>query len=161
MRLADQLSARSIGIEARDLPDLVAYADPELLARVLDNVLSSAVSYNRDRGLVVLTGSAHTVAEDEWSVGSISVAARHQVGRRMGPRLRQVLPRRSVSFYVEPAEAVSAWPFAAKYGRARRIFWNRQLLHERDHLRDRPAVNRFTSAVLADHRARVPECDHD
>ena len=74
MRLADQLSARSIGIEARDLPDLVAYADPGLLARVLDNVLSSAVSYNRDRGLVVLTGSAHTVAEDEWSVGSISVA---------------------------------------------------------------------------------------
>ena len=72
-RLTDHLATHGISIEARDLPDLVAYADPRLLARVFDNVLSNAVSYNRDAGLVVLTGAAQASADDEWKVGSISV----------------------------------------------------------------------------------------
>jgi two-component system OmpR family sensor kinase len=73
-RLADHLSTRGISIEARDLPDLVVYAEPRLLARVFDNVLSNAVSYNRDGGRVVLTGSVQASVETEWRVDSISVA---------------------------------------------------------------------------------------
>jgi signal transduction histidine kinase len=57
-RLAGAAASRNINIAARDLPDLVAYADQRLLARVLDNVLANAVSYNREGGEVVISGSA-------------------------------------------------------------------------------------------------------
>jgi signal transduction histidine kinase len=57
-RLASAAAAKDIRIEACDLPDLVAYADPRLLARVLDNVLANAVFYNRDAGRVEISGAA-------------------------------------------------------------------------------------------------------
>ena len=56
-RLASAAAARDIRIDARDLPDLVAYADPRLLARVLDNVLANAVFYNRDAGRIEISGA--------------------------------------------------------------------------------------------------------
>ena len=61
-RLAADLSARAITIATRELPDMIAYADPRLLARVFDNVLSNAVHYNRDGGTVVISGSAEESA---------------------------------------------------------------------------------------------------
>jgi two-component system OmpR family sensor kinase len=69
-RLAGTASARDIRIEARGLPDLVAYADPRLLARVFDNVLSNAVHYNRDGGSVIVSGSAEETAPNEWKVST-------------------------------------------------------------------------------------------
>jgi two-component system OmpR family sensor kinase len=66
-RLADAASSREIGIEARDLPDLVVHVNPRLLARVLDNVLVNAVAYNRTGGLVVVSGAAHVAHSETWT----------------------------------------------------------------------------------------------
>jgi two-component system, OmpR family, sensor kinase len=72
-RLASHLSARAITIAAHELPDMVAYADRRLLARVFDNVLSNGVYYNRDGGTVVISGSAAESAPDQWATGAILV----------------------------------------------------------------------------------------
>jgi signal transduction histidine kinase len=50
-----------------DLPDLIAYADPRLLARVLDNVLANAVFYNRDAGRIQISGAA----DDRSDAGAV------------------------------------------------------------------------------------------
>jgi two-component system OmpR family sensor kinase len=62
-RLAAAATARHIRIEAHELPDLAAYADPRLLARVLDNVLANAVFYNSEHGRIRISGAAAVGSE--------------------------------------------------------------------------------------------------
>ena len=72
-RLAVDRSARAITIATHELPDMIAYADSRLLARVFDNVLSNAVHYNRDGGTVVISGRAEESDPDEWATGVILI----------------------------------------------------------------------------------------
>jgi len=73
-RLAGAAAAGGIAIRTQQLPDLVAYAEPRLLARVFDNVLSNAVHYNREGGEVVISGSAEERAGDDWKPGMVAIA---------------------------------------------------------------------------------------
>jgi signal transduction histidine kinase len=70
-RLSGAASSRQISIAAHDLPDLVAYANPKLLARVFDNLLGNAVRYNRDGGCVAISGGANAPPSDAWTVETV------------------------------------------------------------------------------------------
>ena len=72
-RLAGAAAARDICMVTHDLPDLVAYADQRLLARVLDNVLANAVSYNRDGGRVVISGAPWTDRSSDWTIDTVVI----------------------------------------------------------------------------------------
>ena len=49
-RVAPLAASRRVRVEIGDIARFIAYAEPRLLARVLDNVLTNAVRYNRDEG---------------------------------------------------------------------------------------------------------------
>jgi signal transduction histidine kinase len=65
-RVAPLARARAIAVRLEAFPDLVAYGDPALLARVLDNLMVNAVQYNRDAGEVVVRGRLEETATDAW-----------------------------------------------------------------------------------------------
>jgi len=69
-RVAPMARARDVTISLDAVPDLIVYGDARLLARVVDNLLSNAVIYNRDGGEVVIGGRFHESARDAWEAGA-------------------------------------------------------------------------------------------
>jgi signal transduction histidine kinase len=70
-RAAPHAASRGITISHGGLDGLVAYAQPGLLARVLDNVIANAVQYNRDGGSVRISGFDEPAQGDEWVAGRV------------------------------------------------------------------------------------------
>lgn len=68
-------AARGIEVKLTGIPDMVAYGDEHLLARVFDNLLRNAVQYNRDGGTVEVTGHFEEAAGD-WTTGFAVVEIR-------------------------------------------------------------------------------------
>lgn len=65
--------ARRVRIDIDDLSGFTAYAEPHLLARVLDNVLTNAVRYNREDGAVHVSARYEEGAADAPSLVVIAV----------------------------------------------------------------------------------------
>ncbi len=90
-RAAAQVSpaaaVRGIEIRLEAVPDLVAYADEHLLARVFDNLLRNAVQYNRDGGSVHVTGRLDA-GGDGWST-AFAVIEVHDTGAGVADEERE------------------------------------------------------------------------
>jgi two-component system OmpR family sensor kinase len=70
-RMGPQAAARGIAVTHQGLERLVAYAQPDLLARVVDNLLANAVQYNRDGGAVRVRGFDEAAPGDAWQAGRV------------------------------------------------------------------------------------------
>jgi len=65
---------RRVQVDVDDMGPFVAYAEPRLLARALENVLVNAVQYNRDGGCVSVRARYDEQADDRPSLIVLSVA---------------------------------------------------------------------------------------
>ncbi len=74
-QVAATAAARGIEVRLTGIPDMVAYGDEHLLARVFDNLLRNAVQYNHDGGRVEVTGHFEDAAGD-WTTGFAVVEIR-------------------------------------------------------------------------------------
>jgi signal transduction histidine kinase len=70
-RLAAQSSARDVAVSHAGLDGLVAYAQPDLIARAVENVIANAIQYNRDGGVVRITGFDDPAPGDAWEAGRV------------------------------------------------------------------------------------------
>jgi two-component system sensor histidine kinase SenX3 len=60
-------AARGITLRQDGLSGVRVYADPALMARVVDNVIANAVHYNREHGHVMVTASVEEPAAGTWA----------------------------------------------------------------------------------------------
>ncbi len=72
-RVGRQAAARGVTIAPEALDGFVAYGQPGLLARVIDNLLSNAIQYNRDGGTVRITAFDEPAAGDAWETGRVRI----------------------------------------------------------------------------------------
>ena len=83
--VAPHAAARGISVTHEGLEQLVAYAQPGLLARVIENVLVNAVQYNREGGAVRIAGFDEPAPGDAWEAGRVRLeVSRHRPGNPAG-----------------------------------------------------------------------------
>lgn len=70
-RLAAQASARGVTVTRTGLDHLVAYAQPDLIARAVENVIANAIQYNRDGGVVRISGFDEPPPDHAWEASRI------------------------------------------------------------------------------------------
>jgi signal transduction histidine kinase len=76
-RLEHEARARHITLRESGLETVRVYADPALLARVVDNVIANAVHYNRDGGEVVVTAAVDQPPDEgAWTSSMVDVRVR-------------------------------------------------------------------------------------
>jgi signal transduction histidine kinase len=75
-RLEAAARARGITLGHDRLDGLFVYADPALMARVIDNVLSNAVHYNRENGWVQVTAHVEEPADGTWQAPIVQIEVR-------------------------------------------------------------------------------------
>lgn len=85
-RLAPLAEARRVSVALGPCAGLVAYAEPRLLARALDNVLTNAVQYNHDGGRVEIRLRYEEQADD---LPSMIVVAVGDTGPGIPPEERE------------------------------------------------------------------------
>ncbi len=75
-RLEAPARSRGITLGHERLDGLFVYADPALMARVVDNVLSNAVHYNRENGWVQVTADVEEPADGTWEAPIVQIEVR-------------------------------------------------------------------------------------
>ena len=72
-RLRDVAAGRGVTLTHRGLAGIHVYADPILIARVIDNLVANAVQYNRDHGTVEITASVSDPPGHAWVAPSVGI----------------------------------------------------------------------------------------
>ncbi len=75
-RLDAVASARRVTLSRHGLHDLQVYADPALIARVVDNVIANAVLYNRENGTVEVAARVQEPEAEAWEAPMIELCVR-------------------------------------------------------------------------------------
>ncbi|BCS31035.1 two-component sensor histidine kinase [Luteitalea sp. TBR-22] len=72
-RVEAEAKGRRITLAHEGLDQLVAYGQPVLLARAIENVVVNAVKYNRDGGTVRISGCDEPAPGDAWEAGRVRI----------------------------------------------------------------------------------------
>ena len=71
--LREVASARGITLRHEGLSGIGLYAEPALVARVVDNVVANAVLYNRDGGWVTVTATVEEPPDEAWATPMVTL----------------------------------------------------------------------------------------
>lgn len=72
-RLAEAARANAVHLERSGLSGVRVYADPALISRVVDNVITNGICYNRDGGRLSVRALVEEPAGDDWTSGMVQV----------------------------------------------------------------------------------------
>jgi two-component system, OmpR family, sensor kinase len=75
-RLRPLAAERDVTLHAGPMDDVIVYGDARLLARVIDNLLTNAIAYNRSGGRVDVSARTENPPGDAWTSGTAIVEVR-------------------------------------------------------------------------------------